>query len=520
MLSALFAVGVAVSLGGCAIIEAEKNNRGGFLDEIADVHWMKADSKKMRALRAVALEASLGRIAMIAPKNASDRALLARRIGETTKRAEMVRQCAFGELQLAGQLASEPCFFFDSVMVDYENALFDLAMIALPIEEAKTLITRVSGGIASATINPLVLVQSLLDIGREAFRYGRVVGAIYRDTLELEVQVWLASPGLGDRVGGLAAVYAQGNDNIPAWRAEIAALRAEGLEPIPQPRFILQLYGIIGYICGQIIPANPEDSDYVACARPDLRTKLPAVNLAGARGLVISGIGAGGRSSSSGGAASGNSGANERLQNRINDQIGTINNLKAAKETAQRVALRGALTEAEASLAPAEIISFKKALCVPNGNATADVIDLDMRERLREFQGGVAWGAVNRRGSAPLIESGLKAQLAGAASLFPACNGQIKNPYELGVYSRQVPNAAQGVANVENTMAQAVVNARTISGAPKGREAILKLREFLEQQAPPLAKAEAARDQLDDSLWPAIVRLSPRQDPPRPGQQK
>jgi hypothetical protein len=512
LLSALFAAGVAVSLGGCAIIEAEKNNRGGFLDEIADVHWMKADSKKMRALRAVALEASLGRIAMIAPKNASDRALLARRIGETTKRAEIVRQCAFGELQLAGQLASEPCFFFDSVMVDYENALFDLAMIALPIEEAKTLITRVSGGIASATINPLVLVQSLLDIGREAFRYGRVVGAIYRDTLELEVQVWLASPGLADRVGGLAAVYAQGNDNIPAWRAEIAALRAEGLEPIPQPRFILQLYGIIGYICGQIIPANPTDSDYVACARPDL-TKLPALTVAGTSGLVISGIGAGGRSSSSGGAASGNSGANERLQNKINEQIGTINNLKAAKETAQRVALRGALTATERDMAPGTLLQIKKALCVKGPDLEVDAFDAQTRERLREFVGGLSWDLVNRNG-APNFNPSLSGPLTRATQSFPTCGDPLRNAYEVGVFTRNA-------ADADLTISRAVDKLITAPRPTERRAMILALRKQAEPQNP-----STTNDTLDDELWKKFIMLHgqfvapPPPQPVAPNQQK
>lgn len=140
---------IGASVSGCALLEAEKYNRGGFLDEIADDVWMKADSKKMRALRAVALEASLARIAMITPKTAPDRALLARRIGETTRRADVVRLCAFSQAPLlAGQRPGEPCFFFDSVMVDYENALFDLALISLPIDDAKALITRVAGGVA------------------------------------------------------------------------------------------------------------------------------------------------------------------------------------------------------------------------------------------------------------------------------------------------------------------------------------------------------------------------------------
>jgi hypothetical protein len=261
---------IGMTVSGCAIIEAEKDNRGGFLDRAADDLWMKADSKKMRTLRALAIEASLARIAMIAPKTAQDRALLARRIGTTTQRADVVRRCAFGPRLVPGQLDSEPCFFFDSVMVDYENALFDLALISLPLEDARTLITRVSGGVAAVSVNPLQLVQALLDIGREAFRYGRVVGAIYRDTMELEVKVWLESPGLADRVVALRAVYDRGNgtDNIPAWRAEIAALRAQGLEPVPDVRFLQQVFGILQYICGQIVSTT--DPAYEECAQRKL----------------------------------------------------------------------------------------------------------------------------------------------------------------------------------------------------------------------------------------------------------
>ena len=131
-----------------------------------------------------------------------------------------------------------------------------------------------------------------MDLGREAFRYGRVVGAIYRDTMELEVQVWLASPQFAnderargmpeefvitnDRVAGLRAVYARGNDNIPAWRAEIAALRAEGLEPVPHSRFILEVYSILTYICGQIV--NEKDPSYAECTQSALITNFPVVS--------------------------------------------------------------------------------------------------------------------------------------------------------------------------------------------------------------------------------------------------
>jgi hypothetical protein len=274
-LTSLCALLIATAVGGCAIIEAEKDNRGGFLDKAADDLWMKADSKKMRALRALAIEASLARIAMISPKSAPDRTLLARRIGETTKRADVVRKCAFVQPLIAGQAANEPCFFFDSVMVDYENALFDLALVALPIDDARNLLTRVTGGVASVAINPLELVQTLLDIGREAFRVGRVVGAIYRDTLELEVQVWLASPGIEDLVAGLRSEYDRGNDDILAWRGHIAALRALGLEPVPDQRFIKQIYILLEYICGQIV--SKTDPAYDDCRQPNIMQSVPTV---------------------------------------------------------------------------------------------------------------------------------------------------------------------------------------------------------------------------------------------------
>jgi hypothetical protein len=529
-LATLCVVFLAISVSACAIVDAEKNNRGGYLDHLADDLWMKADSKKMRALRAIAIEASLARIAMIAPKSAPDRALLARRIGETTKRADIVRRCAFRDIQVPGQDTTEPCFFFDSVMVDYENALFDLALIALPIEEARNLISRVSGGVASATINPLQLIQTLLDIGREAFRYGRVVGAIYRDTLELEVQVWLASPGLADRVGELAAIYDQGNDNIPAWRAAIAALRAQGLEPVPQPRFFGQLYWVISYICGQIV--SRDDEAYAQCAQPKLIEKVPLVPIPGGRSL-LSGVSVGGGVIGVGGGTSAPgsvSPAAQQLKGQVEQQKQqlTQQQQQLAQQQKQVDQLqqqlqqqqRGALTQVEAALPRAELASIKRALCAGSEEVASDTFDLRLRERLREFAGGVAWGAVQRTGPPPEIDDRLKARLVNAAKLFPACNGQIKNPYEAGVYTREILTAARGVENVDATLASAVANAG-LPGAPRGRDAILQLRQFFEQHAPPLVtRTEGARDQLDDALWPAIVRFSPRSGPPLPGQRK
>ena len=150
---------------GCAIYEKETTNRGGYLDYVLDQHWLKADSKGMRALRAFAMQVSLARVASVAAKNDSDRQLLAIRIGALTKRFMPIYLCAFDNNPLGVQGAErDPCFFYDSAMVDYSTGLFDLAMIALPIEDAKKLLASVTGS-AVNPVNVVDLLGTLLQIG-------------------------------------------------------------------------------------------------------------------------------------------------------------------------------------------------------------------------------------------------------------------------------------------------------------------------------------------------------------------
>jgi hypothetical protein len=256
-------VGCVVLLGsGCTIWQKETTNRGGYLDYVLDQHWFKADSKRMRALRAFAIEVSLARIASVSAKNQTDRDLLASRIGILTKKFSVaLYACAFDYNPLLGAGQTDPCFYYDSAMVEYSTGLFDLAMVALPVEDAKNLVNAVAG----AALSPIAftdLLNALLTVGKDALNYGRVVGALYRDTIELEVQLWLATPGIDTRpppyrvtaedVAPLRAIYAQGNDDMPAWIAAIAALRSRGLEPLPNQKFFLELDGLLNYICDLI----------------------------------------------------------------------------------------------------------------------------------------------------------------------------------------------------------------------------------------------------------------------------
>lgn len=263
---------------GCAVFEAERSNRGGYLDRVADDHWFKADSKKMRALRAFAMQTSLARIATVSPKNGKDRQLMAIRIGDASVRAKLLIQCAFGPNPLPVTLSKgDECFYFDSLMVDYTTSLFDLAMIAFPIEDTKNLINLVVGGF-TGPVGALDALNALLNLAKDALKYGRIIGALYRDTLELEVQVWLTSYKedqanipepykISDKtVIALKTVYDRKNDDVVAWAREIAALRAQGLEPFPQKKHFYELAALNQYLCGLVVSESTEStSPYAIC---------------------------------------------------------------------------------------------------------------------------------------------------------------------------------------------------------------------------------------------------------------
>ena len=266
------AVLVFLASSGCAVIEKERTNRGGYIDYVLDETWMKADSKGMRALRAFAMQVSLARIASISAKNESDRQLLAVRIGALTKKFMPIYLCAFNTNPLGVPGAkNEPCFYYDSAMVEYANGLFDLAMVALPKDDAKRLFDTVSGAFVSP-VNLIELLNALFAIARDAIVYGRTIGGLYRDSVELEVQLWIATPAVDHRpvpvtlddVGPLRAIYAQRNDDMGAWLAAMAELHGRGLEPLPQVKFFGELAGLLFYICDQIThdPAAGQQCKY------------------------------------------------------------------------------------------------------------------------------------------------------------------------------------------------------------------------------------------------------------------
>ena len=123
--------------GGCAIYEKETSNRGGYLDAVLDDHWMRADSKGMRALRAFRHPGFVGAHRIRFGKERV-RPTVTRHSHRSPYKALPANLC----LRIRHQSAwgaggkNDPCFYYDSAMVDYSTGLFDLAMIALPVEDA------------------------------------------------------------------------------------------------------------------------------------------------------------------------------------------------------------------------------------------------------------------------------------------------------------------------------------------------------------------------------------------------
>ena len=155
-------VGFAVLFSsGCAILELEKTNRGGYLDYAVDQHWIKAGLEE-HARSACLRDPGFARTPCLGLcEERSDRQLLAIRIGALTKRFLPIYSCAFDKnpLGVAGA-ESDPCFYYDSAMVDYSGALFDLAMVALPIDDARKLVTSLTGSVTGNPINILELLDS------------------------------------------------------------------------------------------------------------------------------------------------------------------------------------------------------------------------------------------------------------------------------------------------------------------------------------------------------------------------
>lgn len=179
-------------LSSCAFLgdvrRAEKNNRGGYLDEKADQFITVANTYEMRALRAYAMLVSLATIAEDVGLRKSARESVATQIIGASANIDIANNCA------AAFIKGEVCLFFDSKMVDVSRDLYDITISILPIDELQQLFTNPR--------NVLTSSRTLINITDVIIPTTFRAYAIYRDVWHINYLVY--AEYLADNSGSAA----------------------------------------------------------------------------------------------------------------------------------------------------------------------------------------------------------------------------------------------------------------------------------------------------------------------------
>lgn len=198
----------ALCCSGCVgFLDAELNNRGGYIDAKLDERWLIADTKQMRVLRAYILIGSLARMPQ-EQYSKTQREIIIAQIGTSVHAANEAFICAYDP--------PGHCVYFDERMAELEVAVLRLAVAVFTSEENETLFKVVNDQVSAAiplfkgldSISKLFdaftssaelaastgkIISSLLKIGQTGYYYGRRIGALYRDSIELHMVAVLAS---------------------------------------------------------------------------------------------------------------------------------------------------------------------------------------------------------------------------------------------------------------------------------------------------------------------------------------
>ena len=206
-LSFIFVLFAAVGASGCvAMIGAEVNNRGGFVDQKLDERWLVADTKQMRVLRAYVMIGSALRMAET--KYASERKLIVAHSNTAIKVISDAYYCAY----------SQPgkCVYFDERMAEAELAVLRLVIAVLSKKEDEDLLGALTTQLAESMpwlkgvnslaslldaaaeagdliVNVPKLIKAFIKVGQVGYVNGRRIGALYRDSMELGIVTVISS---------------------------------------------------------------------------------------------------------------------------------------------------------------------------------------------------------------------------------------------------------------------------------------------------------------------------------------
>jgi hypothetical protein len=153
--------------------------------------------------------------------------------------------------------ASEQCFYFDTVMNEYEDSLLQLAIMAFDTESRRNLLAR-AASFATGSRGAGIAVGAILAVAADGFRAGRSVGALYRDFAAMQVRFFLnestvpGMPGYPDARSRIQRAFESSPSDIETWRVALSAAYAAGYEAPATAANFNMIRGFVGYSCRNV----------------------------------------------------------------------------------------------------------------------------------------------------------------------------------------------------------------------------------------------------------------------------
>lgn len=279
---------IAAFLSACA-------NRGGFTDLAQDRMVFVADTKKMRIARAYIISAGLARVAGSSATAMDERHEIAIRIRSATMAISYAYMCVEGsESKKYNDSAKKSgCAFFDDRIRTVDLALYRIARAVFLPKENQDLISLVYNGLvkegnpagklieffdsagrvveASATVakqatDIVHIGAAILQLGRNSFRVGGRLGPIWRDAIELQMQIAIdflgKYPEYASDLEDLRAVYKNGAGDLDVWEQRVTYIFEKYKSVIePEPGHFEQITELLVDACSSLVGR----SDYLAC---------------------------------------------------------------------------------------------------------------------------------------------------------------------------------------------------------------------------------------------------------------
>jgi hypothetical protein len=179
----------------CAELDQQRGLTGLALDKV-----MLADSKKMDLLRAEIAMMFLSYAAVDSGEHAtSDNIGTIAALNRTTLSIDCIRS-AVDPSVMTWRTKDEKAlcpdvgglYFFDTRMVSVDRDLLSLARTSLPTASLSKLLSS----LPNASAQPLALVMPVLAVARDAVLLSQRGFAVYRDSVEIQVDVYCSNTGL------------------------------------------------------------------------------------------------------------------------------------------------------------------------------------------------------------------------------------------------------------------------------------------------------------------------------------